>query len=273
MSDFFSKNLKCLRKQVGKTQEEVASDLRIKRPTYSGYENNVAFPNIEALLALSEYFNISIDLLLKKELDILTQEELKKLLQDSQYTKGNKLRVLATTVDSDNNENIELVHLKASAGYTKGFADPEFIKVLPTFQMPFLSKDKKYRTFQISGDSMLPIPDKSYVTGEFVQNWHMIRNRQPYIVVTLNEGIMFKILENQIETTQKLILHSLNPLYEPYAIHVNEVTEVWKFVHYISSALPEPNLPAPIIDTINKLHKEVEIIRQNIGYQYSLFEN
>ncbi len=53
---------------------------------------------------------------------------------------------------------------KAKAGYKGGFADPDYIRVLPTFQLPFLSRDKKYRTFQISGDSMLPIPDESFVT-------------------------------------------------------------------------------------------------------------
>ena len=53
-------------------------------------------------------------------------------------------------------------YTKLYDGYTRGFADPEFVKVLPVFQLPFLSRDKKYRTFQISGDSMLPIPDGSY---------------------------------------------------------------------------------------------------------------
>ena len=39
---------------------------------------------------------------------------------------------------------------------------------------------------------MLPIPHGSWVTGEFVQNWELIRNRQAYIILTLNEGILFK---------------------------------------------------------------------------------
>ena len=53
--------------------------------------------------------------------------------------------MLTTTVDSKNKENIEVINQKASAGYRTGFADPEYIKVLPTFQLPFLSADKKYR--------------------------------------------------------------------------------------------------------------------------------
>src|SRR5665648_762449 len=75
------------------------------------------------------------------------------------FVKGSKLRVLTTTVDSTNTENIELVPEKAKAGYMRGFADPEFVRELPVFQLPFLSPERKYRTFQISGDSMSPIPD------------------------------------------------------------------------------------------------------------------
>jgi len=53
------------------------------------------------------------------------------------YIKGSNLRVLATTVDIANNENIEMVAEKAKAGYTTGYADPEFISELPVFQFPF----------------------------------------------------------------------------------------------------------------------------------------
>jgi hypothetical protein len=67
-----------------------------------------------------------------------------------------------------------MVPEKAKAGYTTGYSDPEFISELPVFQFPLLSKNKKYRTFQISGDSMLPIPEGAWVTGEYVQDWSLI---------------------------------------------------------------------------------------------------
>ena len=62
---------------------------------------------------------------------------------------GKKLRVLATTINSDDNENIELVPEKARAGYTSGFSDPEFISVLPTFQLPFLKKIENTEPFRL----------------------------------------------------------------------------------------------------------------------------
>jgi len=131
--------------------------------------------------------------------------------------------------------------------------------------MPFLSKDRKYRTFQINGDSMLPIPDGSWVTGEFVQNWNLIRDGQPYIILTLNDGIMFKVVSNQIKQEAKLTLHSLNPFYDPYDISIKDVREVWKFVHYISSALPEPNLPREdLAATVAALKKDMEKLKKQV---------
>ena len=262
----FSTNIKFLRKRRSKTQDDVATALNMKRSTLSGYENEVSEPSIEALVALSKYFNVAIDTLIKVDLTKIGEFQLSQLERGYDvHLKGSNIRVLATTVDSSNNENIELVSERAKAGYTTGYADPDYIRILPTFQLPFLSKERKYRTFQISGDSMLPIPDKSYVTGEYVLDWHDIRDKQAYIILTIDDGIVFKIVENHI-IDGYLRLHSLNPLYTPFEIPINEIKEVWKFVHYISSEMPE-NMPREqqLIDTINDLKKQVQTIQLKLN--------
>lgn len=263
---FFHSNIKFLRKRRGRTQDDVALALDMKRSTLSGYENKVAQPGMEALMAFSEYFKVAVDTLIKIDLTKLSQYELQQLERGFDiYIKGSKLRVLSTTVDQNNNENIELVTEKAKAGYGTGFADPEFIKVLPAFHLPFLSKSKKYRTFQISGDSMLPILDKSYVTGEYVIDWQFIRSHQPYIILTREEGVVFKIVENRLKEEGKLRLSSLNPLYEPYELQANEIREVWKFVHYISSEMPETNRERePLAETVKQLQRQVQVIQTKL---------
>lgn len=265
----FSSNIKLLRKRRGRTQDDVAFALDMKRSTLSGYENEVAQANINVLIAFSNYYNIAIDTLIKVNLSELSESQISQVERGYDvFIKGSNLRVLSSTVNNDNEENIELVNQKASAGYTTGFADPEFIRVLPTFNLPFLSKEKKYRTFQITGDSMLPIPDRSFVTGEFVQNWNHLKNNLPYIVLTLDDGIVFKIVENKIKDNGNLKLHSLNPLYEPYEIDVKGIREIWKFVNYISSDMPEPNLPKDnLVETVKNLQKEVKAIqmKMNLG--------
>ncbi|MDP3461918.1 MAG: helix-turn-helix domain-containing protein [Bacteroidales bacterium] len=263
----FNTNIRFLRKRRGRTQDDMAFALGMKRSTLSGYENQVAQPGIEALIAFSRYFSVAIDTLLTVDLTSLSESQLSQLERGYDvYIKGSNLRVLTTTVDSHNNENIELVEEKAKAGYATGFADPEYIKVLPAFQLPFLSRNKKYRSFQISGDSMLPIPDKSFVTGEYVVDWNFIRSHQPYIILTRDEGVVFKIAENKLKEEGILSLHSLNPLYDPYDLQASDIREVWKFVHYISSEMPEPNRERDALsDTVKQLQKEVQAIQLRLN--------
>jgi len=266
MNNHFSSNIKLLRKRRGRTQDDVAFALGMKRSTLSGYENNVAQPGLEALLSFSKYYKVSVDTLIKIDLSQLSESELSQLERGYDvFVSGSKLRVLATTVDKENEENIELVDEKAKAGYRTGFADPEFIKVLPTFQMPFLSKQKKYRTFQISGDSMHPIPEGSWVTGEFVQNWNLIRDRHAYIIHTLDDGVVFKVVENLIKPKGKLRLYSLNPIYEPYEVDVKDIREVWKFVNYISDEVPDAdNQNEHLKNSVKALHSEVANIKEKL---------
>jgi transcriptional regulator with XRE-family HTH domain len=264
---YFSSNIKLLRKRTGRTQDDVAFTLGMKRPTLSGYENGIAEPGLEALIAFSRYYKVSIDTLVKIDLSKLPESQLSQIERGYDvFITGGQLRVLATTVNPDNEENIEMVGEKASAGYRSGYADPEFIRVLPVFQLPFLSKDRKYRAFQVNGDSMLPIPDKSWVVGEFVQNWHTIRDGHPYIVLTLDDGIVFKVAENHIRENNSLRLISLNPFYAPFDIHVKDIREVWKFVHFISSDIPEPNLPKDdLVQTVKSIEKEIKAIQVRLN--------
>lgn len=264
---YFTSNIKILRKRKGRTQDEVAFTLNLKRSTLSGYENGVAQPGIDILIAFSGYFNMSIDTMLKIDMSKLSESQLGELERGyDAYVKGSNLRVLTTTVNARNTENIELVPEKAKAGYATGYADPEYIGELPVFNLPFLSDKRKYRTFQLKGDSMLPIPDGSWVTGEFLQDWMDIISSNAYIVFTMNDGIVFKVVENNIRSDGKLVLYSLNPLYEPYEVHINEVKEIWKFVNYISNELPDPVIPEKqLIQTVAGMKRDLERMKNKIG--------
>ena len=127
---------------------------------------------------------------------------------------------------------------------------PVFISCFIPFALTFFDiLNKKFQflpalsNLQISGDSMLPIPDKAYVTAEYIENWNNIKDGSAYIILTKDDGIVFKVIYNQMRTGKKLLLKSLNPLYEPYEININEVKEIWKFINYISNSfLPYFNL-------------------------------
>ena len=264
---YLSTNIKLLRNRRDFTQDEVAAALNIKRSTLGGYENGIAQPNLETLIEFSKFYRVSIDDLLKIDLNKLPDDKLDKMEKNfEQFINGNKLRIIATTVDSDNKENVELVPVKAVAGYTNGYCDPEFIKTLPTFQIPFLSRDRKYRTFQITGDSMLPIKDGSYIITEYVDNWYEIKDGEAYIILTQDDGIVFKVAFNAIKSKRKLLLKSLNPVYKPYEINIGDVKEVWKFTNYISNEIPQPDLSKEdLVNTVYQLSKDVKEIKKTIN--------
>jgi len=176
MRNQFGKNIQLLRKRKKRSQEETALALDMKRSTWSGYESGIARPGYERLTLISDYFGVTIDTLIRVDLNTLTERKMTDLENgfDVDLT-GNRLRVLTTTLNETEEENIELVNENAKAGYRTGYADPEYISVLPTFRLPFLSNQRKYRTFPISGDSMPPVNHGAYVTGEYVQNWNTIK--------------------------------------------------------------------------------------------------
>ncbi len=265
---FFNRNIKLLRKRRGRTQDDVAVTLEMKRSTLSGYENGVAQPGMEALIRFSNYFSIAIDTLIRVDLALLPESQIRQVERGYDvFLKGSNLRVLATTVGKDNEENIELVSEKAKAGYTSGFADPEYISILPTFRLPFLSKQKKYRTFEVSGDSMLPIPSGAWVTGVFIQDWTTLRDKDACIILTAEEGVVFKVVENRIESESKLILHSLNPLHPPFDMAIKEIREIWQFVHFISPQIPENRISENyhLSETVKQLKKDVEAIQTQLN--------
>lgn len=113
---------------------------------------------------------------------------------------------------------------------------------------------------------MLPIPDGSWVTGEFLQDWYNLVTGNAYIIFTLDDGIVFKVVEDKIGERGRLVLYSLNPLYEPYEVHISEVKEIWKFVNYISSELPDPLIPEKqLISTVAGLKHDLQRLKSKLG--------
>jgi transcriptional regulator with XRE-family HTH domain len=221
-------NIKFLRKAKSLTQETLASAIGISRSKLAGYELNIT-PPLDTLLAFSDYFGVSADLLIRKDLSSLSEYKLRQVLETDQFLKGKNLRILTTTVDVDGRELIEVVSQKAKASYLAGFSDPDFIEELPRFSLPFLPTDKKHRVFQLDGDSMLPIPEAAWIVCEYMDDWTSLKDGEKYVVVTEQDGVTFKIAYNQIKEKERLLLCSSNPIYKPFYVNISEVRELWKY--------------------------------------------
>ncbi len=260
--NYFGSNIKFFRKRKKRTQNDLAAALNLKRTTVNAIENGISQPTVNHLQAFSKYFGIAIDTLINVDLSRLPESQFTDLENGFDvFIRGTNLRVIAVSVDQKNNDNIELVNEKAKAGYVTSFADPEYIGKLPVFQLPFLSKEKKYRAFTISGDSMLPIPDGAIIIGEFLSDFFAITPNEGYIFVTREEGIVFKIAGNTISESRSLKLISLNPEFNTFDIPVTEIKEVWKFVCYLTTEIPEPEPDIrKVLKNVNELRRDLNLL-------------
>ena len=59
-----------------------------------------------------------------------------------------------------------------------------------------------------------------------------VKDGTPCIVITKEDGIVFKIVESRIAQSGTLFLISLNPIYKPYEIDAGQVLELWKYHSY-----------------------------------------
>lgn len=253
-------NIRHLRKHAGFTQAQLAEKLDIKRSLVGAYEEGRAEPKLSTLVNVAKLFQVTLDDLITLDLQLTAPA---KHVSGADKAVGGNLRVLAITVDQDEKENIELVPYKASAGYLNGYADAEFIEELPRFKLPMLGNTGTFRAFEISGDSMLPIASGTVIVGRFVEDWSQIKDGTPCIVVSQKEGVVFKRIFNKIEGSATLRLHSDNPIYSPYEVHLQDVVEIWEAKSYISSTFPIADLSLDKLSSIVlDLQKEMQKLKK-----------
>ena len=121
MSKVFS-NLKYLRLQKSMSQEQLADNLGITRSRLGAYEENRNEPSIDLLISISDFFHVAVDALVRGDLSKTNLDGLMKI--------GKNRMLFPVLIDDDGRDMVELVPLKASAGYLKGYADPEYMERL-----------------------------------------------------------------------------------------------------------------------------------------------
>ena len=215
-----SSNIRFLRQLKGLSQEQLADDLKVTRSRIGGYEEARNEPPIDLLIRLSEYFHIAID--------ALVRGDLKKTNLDGLMKIGKNRILFPILLDSDGNDMVELIPLKASAGYTRGYADPDYIEKLPQMKLPFLPSGK-HRAFPIKGDSMPPIREGSFVIAKYLERFEEVKFGQTYIIVTKEDGLSYKRIMAFNKKEGAYELHSDNKLYAPFEVKAHDILEIWEY--------------------------------------------
>ena len=215
---YIASNIKHLRKIKKWSQEALAEKLDISRARIGSYEEERCEPGLDTLVQLSNLFHIAIDALIKCDLRTFNEDAFVKVAEN---------RILfPIQTDKANQDMVEVVSMQASAGYLSGYADPVYIEKLSHMQLPFKAIGK-HRAFPIQGDSMPPLQTGDVVVGKFIESWRDVSENKTYILVTKEEGIVYKRIGKKGKTIE---LQSDNPQYIPYTIKTSDVLELWQFV-------------------------------------------
>ena len=96
--------LKELRKQQNINQDELAEKLFVSRQTISNWENDKSYPDIQSVLLISEIFNVSVDQLLKGDVEkmerIITEQTETDIKKMNTYGMGMLITIIALLIST-----------------------------------------------------------------------------------------------------------------------------------------------------------------------------
>jgi len=293
MPTFFAPNLSFLRKKKGLTQAEVATALGLKRNTFSNYETTHSEPDLGTLEKIASFFDISLDELLSVDLSKGTlveyrdEEENKEtnIVEDSSnqlippadddlgvsvvgstlfpYRRFQAPKII--TIDSQGEENIIYVPVKARAGYMLGYGDPQFIQSLSAYRLPGYTNGT-YRIFEVEGHSMFPtLQDADRVIARWA-DISEVRDDRVYVVVTRTQGVLIKRLINRHHEGKIIVKsdnnHSNAAEFPTIVLEVDEVSEIWYVVERWTRQLPGPG---EIYKRLVNIEAELALLKQRLG--------
>ncbi|RUT70270.1 LexA family transcriptional regulator [Flavobacterium cupreum] len=214
----FSDNIRSLRMKKKISQEKLAESLLITRGRYVKYEDGTSEAPYEILKRISQYYGISIDILLCADVRKIKMDDLVKL-------ENNRL-LLPVIVNNEGDNLIEIVTQKAKAGYMNGYSDPEYIESLPRISLPFLGPGL-HRGFTVDGDSMPPHEDGDVIVAKYIEKLGEVVDGRTYIIMTKNDGIVYKRLNKNKKNL--LVVESDESFYTPYEVKASEIEQIWEF--------------------------------------------
>jgi hypothetical protein len=82
---------------------------------------------------------------------------------------------------------------------------------------------------------MLPMKSGSFVIGRFIEDRADIKTGKTYVLLTLNDGMVYKRVYNNIDLNNSLLLMSDNKTYHDYSVPIDEILELWEFTCSINT--------------------------------------
>nr|WKN37045.1 LexA family transcriptional regulator [Tunicatimonas sp. TK19036] len=228
------KNIKKIRGIKHISQAEFADIFDISRASIGAYEEGRAEPRLETIILIANYFSISIDTLLTKELS--TSE-----LREYDITDG-KTPIITENNDKDlKKEDTPLVKRDSYVEYIVNYQHKDYINNLPFVRLPD-TPQKKSRAFEVQNDAM-EANRKGLLKGDILSCAPVLLSPEKKLS---KDGVYVIVMEEDIyvrrydHADEQLFFRADNPNYETLEIQRDKILELWKVIGFYSTVLKPP---------------------------------
>ena len=114
---------------------------------------------------------------------------------------------------------------------------------------------------------MLPVKDGAFIVAKFIDDIKDVKDGRTYIVLTKDDGLVYKRVYNKIELNNSLLLSSDNKTYKPFEVKTEDILELWEFTCCINTQeydVEELKLSS-IITMFQELRVELKSIDKNLA--------
>ena len=99
-----------------------------------------------------------------------------------------------------------------------------------------------------------------------MENVEDVKNDQAYIVVSRNEGIVYKRLVRNNRAKNKITMVSDNPQYQPYQVNAEDVVELWQAQMIINKVSQQQRWDVnSLANMVNNLQSQVSTLKKKMN--------
>jgi len=134
----------------------------------------------------------------------------------------------------------------------------DYLRGLPTISLPYITSDRS-RAFEAGSDFPM---QNSIIVGSGISDWTDVVDGKFYILVTAQQGVIYRRVYNQVKIKGALLLSSDSPTIPSFEISIKDVVEIWEVNSFISQQLPEPHISLERVKNIvDDLTNELDRLR------------
>ncbi|MCG8307757.1 MAG: helix-turn-helix domain-containing protein [Cytophagales bacterium] len=232
------KNIRKIRTVKKLSQAAFAEIFNLARPSVGAYEEERAEPKLETVIQIANYFGISIDSLLTKELTINDLYNFNVHLEED--VKGNE-PIEKKAEFGENFIKSVFVPGDKQLEYIVHINNRDFISSLPKVLLP-KHHDKNVRAFEMTTDDMhdnfhgLNLGD--LVFGKKMNAPYRFSKNDLNIIITRDKIFIRRVKPGK----DHLDLIPDNSNFNPIEISKGEVIEAWEVIGYFSRKIEAPTL-------------------------------